>query len=95
MRGIVACILRCFMFLCIFAEIEKKQWNIHCTKSVRIWSFSGPYFPAFELNTDQKNSNMDTFHAVIVTHGLTDPEILLFYKEYFTAIKISTWMNAL
>ena len=24
-------------------------------KSVRIRSFSGPYFPVFELNTDQKN----------------------------------------
>ena len=24
-------------------------------KSVRIWSFSGLYYPAFALNTDQKN----------------------------------------
>ena len=23
----------------------------HCVKSVRIRNFSGPYFPAFELNT--------------------------------------------
>ena len=23
----------------------------HCAKSVRIWSFSGPYFPVFRLNT--------------------------------------------
>ena len=28
----------------------------HCAKSVRIRSFSGPYFPAFRLNTDQNNS---------------------------------------
>ena len=28
----------------------------HCVKSVRIQSFSGPYFPAFGLNMDQKNS---------------------------------------
>ena len=27
----------------------------HCVKSDRIRSFSGPYFPAFVLNTDQKN----------------------------------------
>ena len=26
-------------------------------KGVRIWSFSGPHFPAFGLNTDQKTSN--------------------------------------
>ena len=43
-----------------------------CLKSVRIWSFSGPYFPAFGLpysvrmqeNKDQKTPNTDTFHAV-------------------------------
>ena len=27
----------------------------HCVKSVRNWSFSGPYFPVFDVNTDQKN----------------------------------------
>ena len=27
----------------------------HCIKIVRIRSFLGPYFPAFGLNTDQKN----------------------------------------
>ena len=25
----------------------------HCMKSVRIWSFSSPYFPAFGLNTER------------------------------------------
>ena len=25
----------------------------HCVKSVRIWSYSGPYFPAFRLNTER------------------------------------------
>ena len=25
--------------------------DMHYVKSVRIWSFSGPYFAAFELNT--------------------------------------------
>ena len=33
----------------------------HCVKSVRIRSFSGPYIPAFELNTDQKNSEYEHF----------------------------------
>ena len=30
------------------------MWNVavnHCVKSVRIWSFSGPHFPTFGLNT--------------------------------------------
>ena len=30
--------------------------SMHCVKSVRIRGCSGPYFPAFELNTDQHNS---------------------------------------
>ena len=54
--------------------------NLHCMKNLRIWSFFGPYFPAFGLNTerncislysvrirentDQKTQNKNTFHAV-------------------------------
>ena len=30
-------------------------------KSVRIWSYSGPCFPAFGLNTDQNNSEYGHF----------------------------------
>ena len=55
--------------------------NYHCVKSVRIRSFSGPYFPVFGLNPEislriqseywkiptRKTLNTDTFHAVIVT----------------------------
>ena len=56
---------------------------LHCVKSVRIWSFPGPYFPAFGLNTERyvslhiqsewgkiwirKTPNADTFYAVLVT----------------------------
>ena len=28
--------------------------DIHCVKSVRIWSYSGPYFSAFGLNTGRR-----------------------------------------
>ena len=34
---------------------------LHCVKSVRIWNFSGQYFPAFRLNTDQHNSECAHF----------------------------------
>ena len=30
-----------------FAQTSDKQ----CIKSIRIWSYSGPYFPVFRLNT--------------------------------------------
>ena len=34
---------------------------LHCMKSVCIRSYSGPYFPAFGLNTDQNNSEYGHF----------------------------------
>ena len=51
--------------------------TLHCLKSVRIQSYSGPHFPAFGLNTERYGVrsecgkmrtritlNMDIFHAV-------------------------------
>ena len=38
-----------------------KKENGHCVKSVRIRSFSGPYSPAFGMNTNQKNSEYGHF----------------------------------
>ena len=35
--------------------------KIHFVKSVRIRCFSGPYFPAYKLNTNQKNSEYGHF----------------------------------
>ena len=37
-------------------QLERNKKNIlerHCVKSVRIWSFSGPCFSAFGLNTER------------------------------------------
>ena len=40
----------------------KKSNNLsHCVKSVSIWSFSNPYFPAFGLNANRKNSKYGPF----------------------------------
>ena len=33
--------------------VNDKVWHLHCVKSVRIWSYSGPYFPAFGLNNSK------------------------------------------
>ena len=30
---------------------KSSSYSLHCVKSVRIASYSGPYFPAFRLNT--------------------------------------------
>ena len=37
----------------------------HYVKSVRIRNFPGPYFPAFGLNTDQKNSEYGHFSRIV------------------------------
>ena len=42
---------------------------LHCVKSVRIRSFSGPYFPAFGLNTNHKNSEYGHFLRGVTSHN--------------------------
>ena len=37
---------------------EYNMDNIHSMKSVDIWSFSGPYFPAFGLNTERYSASV-------------------------------------
>ena len=79
----ICCILSLLVYVqhwSIFTAIFKTAINficqIHCVKSVRIWSFSGPHFPHLDLkkrdNTDtcgkiraRKTPNTDTFHTVI------------------------------
>ena len=36
----------------MFMVAIKNNFTKHCVKSVRIRSFSGPYFPTFGLNTE-------------------------------------------
>ena len=48
-----------------------KDLRLHCLKSDGIQSFSGPYFPAFGLNTGgkirtRKTPITATFHAVLM-----------------------------
>ena len=59
-----------------------KSKMVHCIKSARIRSYSGPHFPAFGLNkkrysvslpmrknADQRTLNTDTFYAVVILHS--------------------------
>ena len=57
-------------------EFNNHFTTIHCVKIVRIWSYSGPYFPAFRLNTvraqlkcgkmrSRITPNTNTFYVVI------------------------------
>ena len=51
--------LKCFFHnvLCIITNNSRAS---HCLKSVRIWSFSSPYFPAFTLNTERCSLSLRT-----------------------------------
>ena len=65
--------------LCFLCFIYLTGWTNFCVKSVRIRSFSGPYFPSLGVKTERysvyiqsvcgkirtrKTHNTDTFHAV-------------------------------
>ena len=51
--------LKCFFHsvLCIITNNSRAS---HCLKRVRIWNFSGPYFPAFTLNTERCSLSLRT-----------------------------------
>ena len=42
-------------------------------KSIRIWSYSGPHFPAFGLNADYNNSEYEHFLRSDVLQELSLP----------------------
>ena len=56
--------------LSTYAALAQKCLLIpHCMKSVRIRSFSGPFFAAFRLNTSEKNSGYEHFsRSAFLTH---------------------------
>ena len=46
-------------------QFESFGWNIHHVKSVRIRNFSGPYFPAFKLNTEIRSMVTNIIKRII------------------------------
>ena len=43
---------RLFFLFYLLSDIELSSSTSHCVKSVRIQSYSGPYFPVSGLNTE-------------------------------------------
>ena len=39
-------------------------FRLNFTKSVRLWSYSGPYFPAFGLNTERYTGYLPEFSLI-------------------------------
>ena len=46
--------------------VRDTAYHLTLRESVRVWSFSGPYFPAFGLNTDQKISDYEHFSRSVI-----------------------------
>ena len=55
------------------------QFPFHCVKSVRIWCFSGPYFPPFGLNTERYGSLTALTHLNLLLQSY-DPIIHIMYE---------------
>ena len=53
-----------------YTQIKIKHQPLHCVKSVRIRSHSGPYSVRMWENTDQNNSEYGHFSAVLVSTPL-------------------------
>ena len=96
----------CSFDSCIIGKVYNDGLNIlfiapyHCLKSVRIWCFSGPYFPPFWLNTERYGASLriQSGHGKIGTRITpnTDTFCRLFtqciLKEVTQSIKIrKTW----
>ena len=67
--------------------------KFHCVKCVRIWGFSGPYFPAFELNAEicRVNFRIQLECGKIQTRKTPDTDtLILFYssKNVHVCLKI-------
>ena len=67
-----------FLFYQFHWAFKRLIGSIHYLKSVRICSFFGSYFPAFRLNTDQKNCEYehsscsiicDIINSIFYVHG--------------------------
>ena len=65
----------------LFEQHYHKQ--IHCVKSVRIRSYSGPYFPAFGLNTERYGmwENADQNNSVHVHFLRSDYQRVVRYQK--------------
>ena len=59
---------------------SKYYCSVHCTKSVRIRSFSGSYFPTFEVNTEKYSVSLH-IHPDAGKYGPEKPRILTLFTE--------------
>ena len=62
-------------------------YDYHCVKNVRIRSFSGPYFPAFGLNTEICKANLRIKSGCRKIRTKKTPNTDTFYAAYIHQIR--------
>ena len=62
---------RCFFQTLYF------NWKLHCVKSIRIRSYSGPYFPTFGMNTDAFYTALRLYCPLIQCYPIEFVSVLL------------------
>ena len=60
-------------------------YSCHCVKSVRIWSYSAPHFPAFELNTKRYSISLRIPSKCRKIRTRINPNTDTFYAVCLTA----------
>ena len=75
----------------LFPRLVTSKHQKHCVKSVRIWSYPGPHFPAFGLNTERygvlwcfRNFKYETLSNVFVE---------TFIKNRFRSTRLQIFFN--
>ena len=69
-----------------YSEFSCLSRNFHCVKSVRIRSFSGPYFPAFGLNTEIYGVNLPIQSECGKIRTRKTPNTDTFYVVYLISV---------
>ena len=65
--------------------VSWKSNGIHCVKSVRIQSYSDPYFPAFGLNTESYSVSLHIQFECGKTRTRITPNTDTFYAVMYTS----------
>ena len=72
-----------YLILCQTSIMELLSNNYHCVKSVRSRKFSGPYFPAFGLNTERYSLSLPIQYKCGKIRTTKTPNMHTFHVGYF------------
>ena len=87
--------IRSFLFRGRVARCSKK-WRLktfsqgntfHCVKIVRIWSYFGPHFPAFGLNTERYSASLCIQFKCGKMRTRITPNMDTFYTVFFSDLQ--------